>query len=145
MTKTNIDGRELKQLLGAGVKGVAQNVEQINELNVFPVPDGDTGINLFHTLKRAWAEIDKLGDSQVSTVAERFAYGALMGARGNSGTIFSQLLAGFAEGLGEADRLGAPLLASACRSAVKRAYAAVSQPVEGTMLTVSARSGGKLG
>ncbi len=137
MAKTNIDGRALKRVLGAGVEGVANNVELINELNVFPVPDGDTGINLFHTLNRAWAEIAETETMQAGAVAERFAYGALMGARGNSGTIFSQLLAGFADGLGQAETLSAPLLAAGFDSAVTRAYAAVSQPVEGTVLTVA--------
>ena len=137
MAKTSIDGQALKILLGAGVKAVAPYVELINELNVFPVPDGDTGINLFHTLNRAWAELENSADTRAYAVAERFAYGALMGARGNSGTIMSQLLAGFAEGLGEAETVSAPLLAAALRSAVKRAYAAVSQPVEGTVLTVA--------
>lgn len=137
MAKTNIDGQALKHLLGAGVKAVAENVERINALNVFPVPDGDTGINLYHTLQRAWEEVEMLPDCQASAMAERFAYGALMGARGNSGTIVSQLLAGFAEGLGEAETLSAPLLAAAVDSAVQRAYAAVSQPVEGTVLTVA--------
>lgn len=137
MSKTRIDGRALKQLLGAGVKGVAQNVELINELNVFPVPDGDTGINMFHTLNRAWAELDSAADAKASAVAQRFAYGALMGARGNSGTILSQLLAGFAEGLGDTERVTAPLLLAAIDMAVERAYAAVSEPVEGTVLTVA--------
>ena len=124
-------------MLGAGVKHVAQHVEFINELNVFPVPDGDTGINLFHTLNHAWQEIEAVEADRACAVAERFAYGALMGARGNSGAILSQLLAGFAESLGEAETVTAPLLAGAFRSAVKRAYAAVSQPVEGTILTVA--------
>ena len=137
MSKTSIDGRALKLLLGAGVKGLAQNVELINELNVFPVPDGDTGINMFHTLNRAWAELDSAADARAGAVAQRFAYGALMGARGNSGTILSQLLAGFAEGLEDAERVTAPLLLAACDMAVKRAYAAVSEPVEGTVLTVA--------
>lgn len=137
MAKSRLDGRALKHLLGAGVNGVAQNVELINELNVFPVPDGDTGINMFHTLNRAWEELDSTADAGASVVAERFAYGALMGARGNSGTILSQLLAGFAEGLGEAESMTAPLLLAAFDSAVQRAYAAVSQPVEGTVLTVA--------
>ncbi len=137
MAKTSIDGQALKILLGAGVKAVADNVELINELNVFPVPDGDTGINLFHTLNRAWEEVDNSTDTRACAVAERFAYGALMGARGNSGAIMSQLLAGFAEALGAAEIVTAPLLVAAFQSAVKRAYAAVSQPVEGTVLTVA--------
>ena len=137
MAKTAIDGPALKRLLGAGVKGVAQNVELINELNVFPVPDGDTGVNLYHTLSRAWEELKAAADCRAGAVAGRFAYGALMGARGNSGVILSQLLAGFADGLSETETLTAPMLAAAAGSAVKRAYAAVSQPVEGTVLTVA--------
>lgn len=137
MAKTDIDGPALKRLLGAGVKGVAQNVELINELNVFPVPDGDTGVNLFHTLSRAWEELESESDCRAGAVADRFAYGALMGARGNSGVILSQLLAGFADGLGETGLLTTSMLTAAAGSAVKRAYAAVSQPVEGTVLTVA--------
>ena len=127
----------LKRLLGAGFQGLAQNVELINELNVFPVPDGDTGINLFHTLQRAWQEIAETEDSSAGEVAQRFAYGALMGARGNSGTILSQLLTGFADGLEAAETVTAPQMARAFRAAAARAYAAVSQPVEGTLLTVA--------
>lgn len=144
MAKISIDGQALKTLLGAGVKRVAQNVELINQLNVFPVPDGDTGVNMFHTLDRAWQEIADSNEDKACAVAERFAYGALMGARGNSGTILSQLLAGFAEGLGAADNLSAPLLARAFRLAAKRAYAAVSQPVEGTVLTVARKAAANL-
>lgn len=124
-------------MLGAGVKYVADNVVRINELNVFPVPDGDTGINLCHTLRRAWQEIAAIEEDAVCEVAERFAYGALMGARGNSGTIMSQLLTGFAESLAHERVLTAPLLMDACELSVDRAYAAVSQPVEGTILTVA--------
>ncbi len=140
MTNTGIDGRILKAMFGAGVEQVSDNIALINQLNVFPVPDGDTGINLYHTLQRAWQEIAKSDEEAVCVVAERFAYGALMGARGNSGTIMSQLLTGFADGLGQAPLLSVPLFIEACRSAVERAYAAVSQPVEGTILTVARES-----
>ncbi len=124
-------------MFGAGVQRVSDNVSLINELNVFPVPDGDTGINLFHTLQCAWQEISGADEDAVCVVAKRFAYGALMGARGNSGTILSQLLTGFADHLSKEKLLTAPLLMDACNSAVARAYAAVSQPVEGTILTVA--------
>ena len=127
----------LKSTLLAGLTQLARDVDLINQLNVFPVPDGDTGVNMYHTLQRAWQEISELESSSVSEVAERFAYGALMGARGNSGTILSQLLRGLAEGLNGATDLTAPVLARGCRAAVTRAYAAVSQPVEGTILTVA--------
>ncbi len=140
MAKQTIDGMALKALLGAGVARVSENVALINELNVFPVPDGDTGINLYHTLKRAWQEIAALEDDEVYLVAERFAFGALMGARGNSGTIFSQLLTGFAEGLEHEKTMTTELLLNACQSAVERAYASVSEPVEGTLLTVARES-----
>ena len=140
MAKTSINGKALKALLGAGVARVSQNVALINELNVFPVPDGDTGINLYHTLRRAWQEIAALEDAEVCLVAERFAFGALMGARGNSGTIFSQLLTGFAEELKHEKTLTTALLLNACQTAVARAYASVSEPVEGTLLTVARES-----
>ena len=108
----------------------------INELNVFPVPDGDTGANMHHTLQRAWQEITSLDSRDASQIAERFAYGALMGARGNSGTILSQLLQGFAQGCDGAERLSTERLHWALEKAVATAYDAVSQPVEGTILTV---------
>ena len=94
----------------------------INQLNVFPVPDGDTGVNMYHTLKRAYEEITPIESENASVIADRFAYGALMGARGNSGTILSQLLKGFAEGLDRAQSLTPPLLLQACQSAVGCAY-----------------------
>ena len=140
MTITVVNGIVLKAMFSAGVARVSDHVALINELNVFPVPDGDTGINLYHTLQRAWQEIANLENGSAGLVAERFAFGALMGARGNSGTIMSQLLTGFADGLRHAPLLTAPLFVDACGAAVARAYAAVSQPVEGTMLTVARES-----
>ena len=137
MTEASIGGQALKAMFGGGLRNLAENVTLINELNVFPVPDGDTGVNMLHSLRRAWQEIAKSEDDDLSALAQRFAYGALMGARGNSGTIMSQLLAGFADGLKGAHTLTAPLFVQACHEAVVRAYAAVSQPVEGTMLTVA--------
>ncbi len=121
----------------AGVDCLARNVERINQLNVFPVPDGDTGVNMHNTLQRACEEIAGLRSDDASLIAERFAFGALMGARGNSGTILSQLLKGFADGLGDSPVLTPPLFAEACAAAVARGYAAVSQPTEGTILTVA--------
>lgn len=132
-----IDGRELKLLLRAGVSWLAQHAEAINHMNVFPVPDGDTGINMYHTLKRAYEEIESLNTEDVSLIARRFAHGALMGARGNSGTILSQLLKGFAEGLDNHEILTPKQMIHACKKAVKLAYASVKEPVEGTILTVS--------
>lgn len=130
-------GQALKRCFGAGVDNLSQNVEFINQLNVFPVPDGDTGINMFLTVRRAYREIERCDSNDASVIAKRFAYGALMGARGNSGTILSQLLKGFADGLGEASTISAKRLAVACKAAVRQGYASVSAPTEGTILTVA--------
>lgn len=137
MAKASIGGQALKSLFRAGGENLAQNLELINQLNVFPVPDGDTGTNMYHTLQRAYREIETNKSDDVSHVAERFAYGALMGARGNSGTILSQLLKGFACGLADAATLTTERLAAACAAAVERGYASVSEPTEGTILTVA--------
>ncbi len=145
MAKTSIDGQALKAALGAGLARVAEDVDLINKLNVFPVPDGDTGINMYHTLERAWREVADNSSDDASEIAQRFAHGALMGARGNSGTILSQLLKGFADGLDSAPSLTPALLICSCRAAVERAYAAVSQPVEGTILTVAREATEALG
>ena len=85
-----INGHGLKLIFRAGVVGLSQHVDAVNRMNVFPVPDGDTGINMYHTLKRAYVEIESLESDDISLVARRFSHGALMGARGNSGTILSQ-------------------------------------------------------
>lgn len=137
MTTSSIGGQALKRAFGAGVGNLHQNVDLINRLNVFPVPDGDTGINMLHTLRRACQEIDPVESDDLSLIAEHFAYGALMGARGNSGTILSQLLKGFANGLDTASALTPALFVDACQAAVQQGYAAVSQPTEGTILTVA--------
>lgn len=137
MASASIGGQALKSLFRAGVENLAQNRELINRLNVFPVPDGDTGTNMCHTLQRAYREIETIESDNVSYIAARFAYGALMGARGNSGTILSQLLKGFASGLDDALTLTTERLAAACDAAVDRGYASVSEPTEGTILTVA--------
>ena len=89
---------ELKQRLAKATDFFGNHVEEINSLNVFPVPDGDTGINMHHTLRRAYAEIAALETASVSEIMLGFARGSLMGARGNSGTIMSQLFRGFRSG-----------------------------------------------
>ena len=137
MTVASIGGQALKRLFRRGLESLSHDIELINRHNVFPVPDGDTGINMFHTLNRAFQEIEQLETDDISVIAQRFAHGALMGARGNSGTILSQLLKGFADGLGESPNLTPSLLKSSCLAAVKQGYASVSQPTEGTILTVA--------
>ncbi len=135
--KNGFNGEALKQALASAVSQFSQHVEGINEMNVFPVPDGDTGINMYHTLQRAYDEIATLDNADLAEVTRRFAYGALMGARGNSGTILSQLLKGFAERLQRTEALTTPEFALACQGAAQFAYDAVSSPVEGTILTVA--------
>ena len=137
MAPPDCGGQALKRCLGAGVDNLSQNIELINQLNVYPVPDGDTGINMYHTVQRAYREIERCDSDDVSAIAGRFAYGALMGARGNSGTILSQLLKGFADGLGAVSTISAERLAVACQAAAAQGYASVSAPTEGTILTVA--------
>lgn len=137
MAAQTIDGQELKRLFHAGLACVSQNVDAINRLNVFPVPDGDTGFNMHHTFKRAYREIEAVSSQDAAYIADRFAYGALMGARGNSGAILSQLLRGFAAGLNQAQALTPQHWLAGFQMAVKLAYQSVRQPVEGTMLTVA--------
>jgi len=137
MPNSCFDGQTLKRRIYAGVDNLAQQVEFINQLNVFPVPDGDTGINMYHTLQRAFQEIAELDSEDLSVIADRFAHGALMGARGNSGTILSQLFKGFAAGLEGAPTLSPSRFRRACQAAVEQAYLSVAEPTEGTILTVA--------
>ncbi len=112
------------------------NSEAINRLNVYPVPDGDTGTNMVLTLRAAVREAGESGSSDVKGVAVALGRGALLGARGNSGVILSQILRGFSEGLSDSCELGVLEFASALAAAAEVAYQAVTDPVEGTILTV---------
>ncbi|MBC7337079.1 MAG: DAK2 domain-containing protein, partial [Clostridia bacterium] len=112
----------------------------INALNVFPVPDGDTGTNMYLTLEAAWQEIAGRPERAVAPITEALAHGALMGARGNSGVILSQIFRGMAQALHDADLLDTNLLARALQQASATAYKAVIRPVEGTILTVARRA-----
>src|SRR5215470_5946402 len=98
---TYCDGPGLKKLFEAGLAWLEQNYEAINQLNVFPVPDGDTGTNMLLTLRYAYSEIASNQSSEASEIADKVAYGAIMGSRGNSGTILSQLLRGFAQAIND--------------------------------------------
>jgi DAK2 domain fusion protein YloV len=131
------DGYLIKQLFGAGLTWLEQNKETVNRLNVFPVPDGDTGTNMYLTMRNAYKEIATLEEAHVGRLSSAIAEGALKGARGNSGVILSQIFAGTASVLEKHDKLTAPLLAEAAQAAVDAAYSAVEKPVEGTILTVS--------
>lgn len=131
------DGHLYKWLIAAGLAWLEHNKERVNQLNVFPVPDGDTGTNMLLTMRRAYEEIAHMNDGHVGVVSEAVSRGALMGARGNSGVILSQLLRGFAQRLHGHEHFDSQLFAEACQSAVAMAYKAVITPVEGTILTVA--------
>jgi DAK2 domain fusion protein YloV len=134
---TYIDGALLKYLAVSGVMWLERNKERVNQLNVFPVPDGDTGTNMLLTMRGAWTQIENKDETHVGKLAKAFADGALRNARGNSGVILSQIWAGAARALDGHEKLTAPLVAEACIAAVEMAYRAVEKPVEGTILTVS--------
>jgi len=132
-----LDARDLQSLFQAAYEWLAHNYEMVNRLNVFPVPDGDTGTNMLLTIKSAWTNIANRAHDTVSAVAEAAAEGAHHGSRGNSGVILGQILHGFSQGLREKATLNTQDLAEALREATDSAYAAVPAPVEGTILTVS--------
>jgi len=134
---TICDGPGLKRLAAAGLAWLERHYESVNQLNVFPVPDGDTGTNMLLTMRAAYREIANLETRDAGVVADKLAYGAVMGSRGNSGTILSQLLRGFAQAVGDKRTIGAVVMALGFREAVKMAYKAVQSPVEGTILTVA--------
>jgi DAK2 domain fusion protein YloV len=131
------DGQALKRLVEAGLTWLRTNQQTVNALNVFPVPDGDTGTNMTLTMTSAWNEIKDSGEKHVGRMASLIAKGALMGARGNSGVILSQLWRGFARGLQDAELIDAPGLVQAFADARDTAYKGVVKPVEGTILTVA--------
>ena len=131
------DGQALKRLVEAGLTWLRTNQQTVNALNVFPVPDGDTGTNMMLTMTSAWNEIKDSGEKHVGRMAGMVAKGALMGARGNSGVILSQLWRGFARGLQEAEVIDGPGLVRALAEARDTAYKGVVKPVEGTILTVA--------
>jgi DAK2 domain fusion protein YloV len=132
-----IDGLVLKELVQASLTWLRTNQAMVNALNVFPVPDGDTGTNMTLTMQSAWNEISTLGTRNVGEMAAAVAKGALMGARGNSGVILSQLWRGFSRGLHGAEILDGPTLVKGFVEARDTAYKGVVRPVEGTILTVS--------
>lgn len=137
---STVDGAGLLHALRAGMGWLERNVGGINALNVFPVPDGDTGTNMFLTVRASYTAAAEGGEASgraVGDVAERAAYGALMGARGNSGVILSQIFRGIAKALDGHATLDGPLLAAAFTEAAAMAYKAVMKPVEGTLLTVA--------
>ncbi|OQX63263.1 MAG: hypothetical protein B6I38_01400 [Anaerolineaceae bacterium 4572_5.1] len=131
-----IDGNFFKELMNAGLTWLRTNQEAVNALNVFPVPDGDTGTNMVLTLQAAYDEMNTSSSDSVGDLSRDLAQGALMGARGNSGVILSQIWRGFANNLSGVAILDAPNLAKALAGARDTAYKGVVRPVEGTILTV---------
>jgi DAK2 domain fusion protein YloV len=130
------DGQGFKRLLEASLQWVGQHTAVINSLNVFPVPDGDTGTNMYLTLQAACEEIEERPDRQVSSIVYHASRGALMGARGNSGVILSQIMRGLAQELDGKEDFNSVEFAEALQQGAKVAYQAVIKPVEGTILTV---------
>src|SRR3989442_4653882 len=130
------DGQDLKKALLAGAAWLEEHREAINALNVFPVPDGDTGSNMSATMQAAIRPIANSNETSAGVIASKLAHGALMGARGNSGVILSQTLRGLAQGLDKKETFIASDLAAALQEASRLAYRAVIKPVEGTILTV---------
>jgi DAK2 domain fusion protein YloV len=137
-----LDGAHLRQMIYAGTALLEERKQEVNALNVFPVPDGDTGTNMGLTVAAAVREIEK-GGRQLSQVAGALAMGSLMGARGNSGVILSQLFRGFSDAIGDKDIVTPIEFAQAMQKGVETAYRAVMKPVEGTILTV-AKEGAKV-
>ena len=136
-TLDHLGAAELRGVIEAYRDALAAHREPINRLNVYPVPDGDTGTNMSLTLRSVGDEVEGVGDpDDLGAVCKAISHGSLMGARGNSGVILSQVLRGFVGVVAEVGRLDAPVLAQALRAASDAAYQAVMRPVEGTILTV---------
>jgi DAK2 domain fusion protein YloV len=136
MARRACDGAGLLDAFRAAVDNLAAHVDEVNALNVYPVPDGDTGSNMLATVRAALEEAESVAGEPADRVAQAISFGALMGARGNSGVITSQIFRGMAEALGGKRRFNGLDLAHALSQGAKTAYGAVAKPVEGTILTV---------
>ena len=132
-----LDGALLAKMARGGAAALNDKADEVNQLNVFPVPDGDTGINMFMTIASGVAALDASASDNLSEAMATFAHGMLLGARGNSGVILSQFFSGMAKGLENRDKADCKTLACALEIAVKQAYRAVLTPTEGTILTVA--------
>ncbi len=137
MAVYKIDADLLKKMFLSGANNLDLNKEWINELNVFPVPDGDTGTNMTMTIMSAAREVQAIEQPTLENLAKAISSGSLRGARGNSGVILSQLLRGFTKAIKKQDAIDVPLMADAFQKAVETAYKAVMKPKEGTILTVA--------
>ena len=137
MQSNKIDAGTFSKMFLAGAKRLESNKEIINELNVFPVPDGDTGTNMSLTIMSAVGEVEAITDMNMATVSKAVSSGSLRGARGNSGVILSQLFRGFTKVIKDKDELDKEIFTQALQKAVETAYKAVMKPKEGTILTVA--------
>jgi len=137
VSNITVDAKMLCKAFLAGAKRIEAKKEYINELNVFPVPDGDTGTNMTLTIMAAAKEVSQMENPAMKELAKAISSGSLRGARGNSGVILSQLLRGFCKVVGEQKEITVPVLADAFQRAVETAYKAVMKPKEGTILTVA--------
>lgn len=143
MSQNIIDAKLLAKMFMAGAQNLESKKEYINELNVFPVPDGDTGTNMTMTIMAAYKELAGLDNPDMKAVCKSISSGSLRGARGNSGVILSQLIRGFTKVASEYKELDTKILCEATQSAVATAYKAVMKPKEGTILTVASGAGDK--
>jgi hypothetical protein len=132
----SLSGPGLRDLFAAATAWLERNVQQVNALNVFPVPDGDTGTNMYLTMRSTMEEADQCRAPQAGAMLAAMAHGALMGARGNSGVILSQIIGGLARGVDGEETLTPATFGSGLEEASRGAYKAVTKPVEGTILTV---------
>ena len=141
-----LDAKNFVKMIDMGVQNLKAHYVEVNDLNVFPVPDGDTGINMRRTIETGYDAIKDIEKGLISETAQKMAKGALLGARGNSGVILSQIFRGLANGMLSKKNLAPAGLHLAFKAAVKQAYSAVNNPVEGTILTVlreSVKAAGK--
>jgi len=134
---TNIDGTILRRMIICGANNLTRHSSELDALNVFPVPDGDTGLNMSYTVQAAARETEKLNSTNIYDIAKAASNGALRGARGNSGVILSQLFRGFAKGLEGVSKATCKDLTRALTESAKMAYRAVMKPKEGTILTIA--------
>ncbi|MEX0800485.1 MAG: DAK2 domain-containing protein [Dehalococcoidia bacterium] len=131
-----LSGGQLRDMFGAAAGWLEKNADSVNAINVFPVPDGDTGTNMYLTMRSVMEEAQKSPEEGAAAIMAAMSRGALMGARGNSGVILSQIIRGMTAGIGESDSVDAPTLVQALEEGATAAYKAVTTPAEGTILTV---------
>ncbi|MGL5715233.1 MAG: DAK2 domain-containing protein [Paraclostridium sp.] len=136
-----IDGKNLRDMIVSGANNLQNNKDLVDKLNVFPVPDGDTGTNMSLTISYAMKELSKVDNDDITNIGKSLAKGSLMGARGNSGVILSQIIRGFTKSIEGSEKLTTIDLADAFKNGSDTAYKAVIKPIEGTILTVVRESG----